>query len=439
MERYRFNYRSFSDLEQDIVKLGLDLPLESDLSVLQEAVSVGDGQIPNRLAIQPMEGCDSLPDGSPSELTERRYIRYAQGGCGLIWFEAVAVSNKGRGKPSQLHIHESTLNAFTQLVDKTRNVAMETNGINPYLVLQLTHAGRYGNNKIIVVHEEELDRKAKVDPDKAIVTDEELLEFEDDMVKAALLAKQAGFDAVDIKSCHRYLISENLGAHTRSGQFGGSYQNRTRLVKNIIRKIKDQQIDIEVTVRLNSYDAVNYPYGWGTDVQGHIDLTEPKQLVAELHNLGLSMINITASTPYLAPHLSRPYDQPTKRGYPAPEHPLIGVNRMIHLARELQEVVPDMVIVGTGYSWLRHYAPQVAAGVAKAGWAKVLGFGRQAFAYPDFANDIINQGEMVGKKVCVSCSKCSELKAAARLTGCVVRDNQVYVPPYVQLIKEMNV
>ncbi len=438
MEKFKFNYRTVTDLEKDIAKYKLELPWQQDLQSLKEPISVGAGVVPNRLAIHPMEGCDSQIDGSPSELTTRRYIRFAQGGSGLIWFEAVAVSEEGRGKSNQLYINDHTVESFRILVEKTRQAALETNGIDPYLVLQLTHAGRYGDNKIIGVHEEELDRRAKVDPSKPVVTDAQLAKLEDDLVKGAKLAQQAGFNAVDIKSCHRYLTNEILGAHDRTGLYGGSYENRTRLIKNVIQKIKAEKIAIEITVRINSYDAVKYPYGWGTDKDGNIDLAEPKKLVQELGDLGINMINITASTPYLAPHLSRPYDQPTKLGYIAPEHPLLGVDRLIHLAKAMQQTVPDVVIVGTGYSWLRQFAPYIAAGVVNAGWAKIVGFGRQAFAYPDFARDIIKENKMATKRVCVSCSKCSELKAKARLTGCVVRDNQVYIPPYLELMKEMQ-
>jgi 2,4-dienoyl-CoA reductase-like NADH-dependent reductase (Old Yellow Enzyme family) len=289
---------------------------------------------------------------------------------------------------------------------------------------------------VIAVHEPELDNRAGVDPGKPVITDAELRVLEDEFVAAARLASQAGFDAVDIKACHRYLISELLGAHDRPGEYGGSYENRTRWLKNVITKIKDAKIGIEITTRLNAYDAIPYPYGWGCDSEGGIDLTEPKRLVRELAGLGLTMINITIATPYLKPHISRPYDQPGRNGYPQPEHPIIGIARILNVVKEMQKAVPDCVIVGTGFSWLRQFAPYVAAGMVKEGWASICGFGRGGFAYPDFANDIFTAGEMSPRKVCISCSKCSELKGAARLTGCVVRDSKVYAPIYQKFLEE---
>lgn len=438
VEKLKFDYKSLDDLKADLQRFDLDLPIEEDVSILGEPINVGKRDLPNRIAIQPMEGCDALPDGSPGELTFRRYERFARGGAGLIWFEAVAVSELARGIDTQLWINENTVDNFAKLVEATRKAGIENNGVDPYLVIQLTFAGRYGKHKIIAVHEEEIDRRSKVDPNKPVITDEELQALEDDFVAAARLAKQAGFDAVDIKHCHRYLLSELLGAHNRPGMYGGSYENRTRFLKNVINKIKAANIDIDITMRLNSWDGIKYPYGWGCDENGNPDLTEPKRLVKELYDMGMKMINISGSTPYLDPHMSRPYDQPSRFGYTPPEHPLIGVHRLLSLVKEIQQAVPDMVVVGTGYSWLRQFAAQVGAGIVKENWVKVIGFGRAAFAYPDLANDIIKQGQMQRNKVCITCSKCSDLKGNARLTGCVVRDNKVYVPPYLELMKDLD-
>lgn len=436
MQQMRFYYKTLQDFTADLEKFDLDVPVDTDLSVLQTPVLVGTKTIPNRLSIQPMEGCDALEDGSPGELTFRRYERFARGGAGLIWFEATAASAAGRGKPSQLYLHDDNVDNFARLVEQTRQAGVENTGKAPYLVLQLTHAGRYGDGKIIAVHEPELDRRAGVDPQKPVITDDELRNLEDDFVKATRLALAAGFDAVDIKACHRYLISELLGAHNRPGEYGGGYENRTRWLKNVITKIKDAKIDIEITTRLNAYDAIPHPYGWGSDSEGGIDLAEPKRLVQELVDLGLNMINITIATPYLTPHLSRPYDQPGRNGYPQPEHPLIGVARIMNVVKEIQKTVPGCTIVGTGFSWLRQIAPYVAAGMVNEGCASICGFGRGGFAYPDFAKDIFTTGEMSPKKVCISCSKCSELKGAAWLTGCVVRDSEVYAPIYQRFLKE---
>lgn len=437
MERNRFNYRTLDELKREIQHLNVNCPVDEDLDVLLEEIKIGDKVIPNRLAIHPMEGADSNDDGSPGELTLRRYHRYAGGGAGLIWFEAVAVNESGRANSSQLYLNENTVGAFKSMVETVRERAQEVMGkdFEPYLVIQLTHSGRFGENRNILFHHDLVDKAAGISKEKAVMTDEELEQLEDDFLKTARLAREAGFDAVDIKACHRYLLSENLAAHSRKGRYGGDYENRTKLLKNTIKKIAEE-VEIDLAVRMNVYDAIPYPYGWGTDQEGNEDHTEPERLVRELENLGVKLINITAATPYLWPHINRPYDLPGSRGYQPPEHPFIGVERLLRLGRVVQEAASKAIVVGTGFSWLRQFAPYVAAGVIKNGWATMVGFGRQAFAYPDFARDIVENRALNPRKVCITCSKCAELKAGKKHSGCVVRDKEVYLPIYRELLAE---
>ena len=434
---YSFNYNSLQELEKEIKALDLAIPVSTDLDVLAEQIVLSNGVvIPNRLAVHPMEGCDSREDGSPGQLTERRYLRYAEGGAGLIWLEAVAVNQRGRANNQQLFLHRDNYHLFADLTDLIRERAKKKEtDFRPYLVLQLTHSGRFGQNKTILFNENTLDQAAGVRGDHPLITDRELEELEGDYVEAARLAKAAGFDAIDLKSCHGYFLSEMLAAHTRDGKYGGDYLNRTCFIKNVFRQIK-AEVKIDLAIRLNIFDGIEFPYGWGTDRNGGIDWTEPKRLVQELAQLGVTIFNVTASTPYLKPHLSRPYDQPGVYGYPAPEHPLFGVNRLLNLARVIQGEIKDSIVVGTGYSWLREFSPYIAAGVLRAGWAKIIGFGREAFAYPDFADDILFNRGLKAKRVCITCSKCTELKAAQKNTGCVVRDPAIYLKFYQELLEE---
>ncbi|MFY9176083.1 MAG: hypothetical protein WBI74_11365 [Caldicoprobacterales bacterium] len=436
-EHAKFRYRSLDEVKEDISKLGVIIPISQDLEILKKTISMGDKIIPNSLGIHPMEGCDGTVEGKPDELTYRRYERFARGGAGLLWFEATAVVEEGRANPRQIYICPENKEDFKKLLDQALAAAREDFGhdYRPYTVVQLTHSGRYSRPTgkpapIIATRNPYLGRD--IPEDYPLITDQELERLEDKFVEAAVLAKEVGFDAVDIKACHGYLNSELLSAFTREGKYGGSFENRTRFLLNIVDKIKDGIGEgLDIAVRMNAYDAVPYPYGWGVDKDDFLkpDLTEPIKLVNILYDKGVRLVNISTGNPYYNPHVGRPYDLGY---YIPPEHPLEGTARMLDIIRQIQQSCPDMVIMATGFSWLREFAPFIAAGGIQEGWFTIAGFGRQAFAYPDFAKDIITKGAMDSRKSCIACSKCSEIMRDRGKAGCVIKDAKIYAPIYIE-------
>jgi len=429
MDHKKFSYRHIDELKEEIVVSGVDLPVIEKLDILKTPLSLGGNMLSNRLAIHPMEGCDSTADGEPDELTLRRYKRFGSGGASLVWFEACAINSVGRGNQRQLLLKRETLPTFKKMIDEIQTSAKETMGENfkPYTVLQLTHAGRYGKypaNVPAIIAVSENPYLDPVSSNRRYITDEELEQLEDQFVEAARLSFEAGFNAVDIKACHRYLISELLSAHTREGKYGGSFENRTRFLLNVIEKIK-KSVNIDVTLRLNAYDAVPYPWGWGTDEKGLPSLDEPKRLMSILWEKGISLINISTGVPAFIPHIGRPADVGT---YTAPEHPIESAARMLNIIKEMKTAAPEMVVIGTGLSWFREFGANIAAACIEKGWMDIVGFGRQAFAYPDFALDIIKEGKMLRRKCCIACTKCSELMRFGGKTGCVIKDSKIYLP-----------
>ncbi|MFP3937981.1 MAG: FAD-dependent oxidoreductase [Phycisphaerae bacterium] len=444
----RFHYRSLQELTGEIARRGYDLPASDDVSILASPVAFGRLEVPNRLAVQPMEGCDGTPDGEPTDLTIRKYNRFAAGGAGLIWWEATAVVPEGRANPRQLWLNDKSAAAFAEMVRQARSAARDRLAREPVCVVQLTHSGRYSRpdgkpEPIIAHHSPVLDPTHNLPPDYPLITDEQLDALQQSYVKAAELAAEVGFDAVDIKSCHRYLISELLASHTREdSRYGGSYENRTRFLRETVAKVREAVGDrVEVTCRLNVYDAIEHPYGWGVspgsaDKAGSAppaaDLSEPLGLLGELEELGFGGVNATAGNPYFNPHVNRPADWMISQWPDPPEDPLTGVDRMVRLVREVQQNRPELTVIGSGFSWLRHYVPQFAAAAVDRGWMSVVGLGRGALAYPDFAVDIIENGEMDRHKVCVACSSCTQMMRDGQVSGCVVRDSEVYAPIYRQ-------
>ncbi len=448
---FEFYLEKIEDLRKLAASMSLDVPVQEDVSILCQALKTGVLTAPNRMAVNPMEGADGDSEGAPGELTLRRYRRFAAGGCGIIWAEAIAVVPEGRANPRQLWLHDGSKDAFANMVAEMRKAAKESMGSshNPIIVAQLTHSGRYskpqGVAKPIIPQRDPYrdamipqplpvtNAKAAIPENWPIVTDEYLDGLVEHYVNAAKLAFEVGFDAVDIKACHGYLINELLACFSRPGKYGGSFENRTRLLLSIIDAIKQKLgKDKTVVTRLGIYDAIPYPYGWGVadSNYAHIDLTEPKKLFGLLSQRNIPLINVTIGNPYYNPHFNRPFNEPIADGYESPEHPLAGVERMIRLTGEMQKAFPQITLVGPGYSWLRHLMPYVGVAVLKNGMASIIGAGRMSFAYPDFAKDLLTKGKLDPNKVCIACSACTQIMRDGGMTGCVVRDNKVYGPIY---------
>ena len=443
----KFNYHSLEELQVEVRQDNIELDFSENLDVLSRNLIINNHRIPNRLAIQPMEGCDSNEQGSPGELTFRRYKRFAQGGAGLIWFEATAVLPEARSNPHQLLLEESTEPAFAELLRMTKDKAMQEYGVHhePFCVLQLNHSGRFSKSEgvrkpLITVHHSVLDKVVNFQENYHLLEESLKKSLLEKVKITAKLAYKAGFDAVDIKSCHGYLILELLGAKSRKGEYGGSYQNRTRFLKETIELIKQEVPKLIISTRLNISNLIFAENSWGISKNNNtgeweIDLSEPKRLVKELDNLSVSLINATAGIPYFNPYIGRPYDQPLEGGCKEPESPLKGVERLFKFARQIQEMVPDLPIMGTGYSWLRQFGGAAAAVNVGKGHHSLAGFGRQAFAYPNFARNLLEKGQMEDKKCCITCSKCSRLMICQSKTGCVVRDSEIYAPIFKDAFK----
>jgi len=435
-----FRLSNIDELKSAIAALKLNIGIEEDLSYLTRPLSVRGVGIPNSMAIQPMEGADGTADGAPDVLTFRRYKRFAEGGAGLLWVEACAVVREGRANPRQLWIHKGTKDEFARMVEETRAAAAASMGKDhrPFLVLQLTHSGRYSRpgaapSPIIAHHDPLLDKDKGLPADYPLITDAELDALQDAYVEAAKLAFEVGFDAVDVKACHRYLLNELLAAHTREGKYGGSYENRTRFIKEVVGRIfSEVGKDRIVTTRLGIHDAHPYPHGWGMDPNDPMkpNLDEPKRLVKELQDLGMPMIDITMGNPYFNPHINRPFDRPIEGMKYPNENPLIGVDRLVNLSKEVGSTIPDMMVIGSGLSWLRNLWPYVAAANIRDGWMDMAGLGRQGFAYPWFAKEIINTGKLERRHTCIACSSCTQIMRDGGKTGCVPFDKDVYGPMY---------
>lgn len=427
MQHEKFHYRSLDEVRQTASDCGAFLPLQEDVSPLFQPLMLGKHTAANRIALQPMEGTDGTENGAPGELTWRRYERFAWGGAGLIWFEAVATVPEGRASAHQLMLTPDNLDEYKRLVEHIKETGLKHNGYEPIIVMQATNSGRYSKptgvpDPLIAYHCPPLEEPLL--DDSHVLSDDTLRRYTDAYAPAARLAMEAGFDGVDVKCCHRYLACELLSAYTRPGMYGGSYENRTRFLKDAFAAAQSTIGDGFLTSRMNAYDGFAYPYGWGVKEGGglEVDLTEPLRLIGELkEQFNIPLINITMGNPYKNPHVNRPYDN---GNYVPPEHPIEGLSRVMKGLSDIQHAHPDLPILGSAFSYLRKFAPNLAAGMVGEGHCAMAGFGRMAFANPDFPNQLREKAEI--DKVCMTCGGCAVLLRAGRCAGCIIHDREVY-------------
>ncbi|MDB5311695.1 MAG: NADH:flavin oxidoreductase [Gemmataceae bacterium] len=450
-----FKYKSVADLEAENARLGIDLRFSDDLSPLVQPLTVGRATVGNRWCVQPMEGCDGEPDGRPGELTVRRYRRFGAGGAKLIWGEACAVTEDGRANPRQLWLTDATKTTFAQLVADCRKAHRDAAGDDSDLLfgLQLTHSGRYSYRRpAIATYDPLLVGRYKVTADTPLVTDDELKRLVDDYTTTARLAVEVGFDFLDVKQCHRYLLNELLGARNRPGPYGGSFENRTRLARDIFQAIRAAVPGhVILATRLNVFDGIPFhkgetgdgtpdPWraplvnGWGmSETDPFIpDLTEPLAWVAGMRRLGVQLVNVTMGNPYAQPHFGRPFEYPPPDGYESPEHPLVGVDRHFRATEAVQRANPDLAVVGTGYSYLQEFLPAAGAANIRDGRVNLVGVGRASLAQPDWVQQLRDHGALDRKRVCRTFSYCTALMRAKDHplgqypTGCPPFDKEGY-------------
>src|SRR5262245_14152682 len=258
-----------------LAELGLELPVDDAIltavqgSPLARPIQIGPLKIGNRWCIHPMEGWDANRDGSPSKLTLRRWRHFGMSGAKLIWGgEAAAVQPDGRANPNQTLATPSNKAGLAALLNECLAAHGERFGSADDLVvgLQLTHSGRFcrPNSKDleprIAYHHPLLDEKFGIRPDdnSIIWTDDDLERLIDSYVVAAGIARDVGFQFVDIKACHGYLLHEFLSARTRPGRFGGDLEGRTRLLFTIIRRVRETYPDLHVLVRVSIFDTLPF-------------------------------------------------------------------------------------------------------------------------------------------------------------------------------------
>jgi NADPH2 dehydrogenase len=485
--------KTVADFRAHCAALGLDLPCEdalaTDTSPLAEPVpglTVNGKRIGNRIALHPMEGWDGTTTGGLSEEMRRRWQRFGESGAKLICgAEAMAVRPDGRANPNQLIIIEQNKAGLAELVGLLKRAHAERYGTTDDLVLgfQLTHSGRFckPNGKTtyeprVAFRHPLLDPKFKVTSDAQVFTDDEIERLIEDFIRAARLAFDVGADFVDLKHCHGYLLHEFLGAHTRPGKFGGSFANRTRILRDIVTGIRASGNPIDFAVRLSCFDKVPhrpdpalsvpgklgpgipeehahclpYRYGFGVSEADptQIDLAETFQFAELCAELGIKILTTTAGSPYYTPHLQRPAAYPPSDGYQPAYDPLIDVERQVQVVRQLKTRLAQRktqnpkletpVLVGSGLSYLQEYLPHVSQALLREGWADMVGIGRAFLSYPNMLADAAAKGEIEKRLICRTFSDCTTAPRNGLISGCYPLDKFYTAKPEAAQLKEIK-
>lgn len=424
-------------------------------SALAQPLTVEGRRIGNRLCIHAMGGLDGTADGRATDLVTRRWVNFGRSGAKLIWGgEAVAVSAESRDNPFQLYHHPDNRASHAGLLRALRQAHRERCGTTDDLLvgLQITHSGRYCRPETdflarprIAYRHPLLDDRSGVQDDRALLSDMELDDLIGRFAAHAKFAQEAGFDFVDVKQCHAYLLHELLSARSRPGPYGGSFENRTRLFREIVGAIRREAPGLLIGTRISVYDAVPfrkpsdptgpgepvpyrhllpYQYGFGVDPLNPTEpeLTEPLQLLGLCQELGVRLVNLSAGSPYYNPHIQRPARYPPCDGYAPPEDPLIGCARMLEATARCKAAFPDLTVVGTGYSYLQEYLAHVAQAQVRLGQVDSVGVGRLAFAYPDYPHDLLYGSGVVRRRLCRTDSDCTTAMRNRLVSGCYPYD-----------------
>jgi 2,4-dienoyl-CoA reductase-like NADH-dependent reductase (Old Yellow Enzyme family) len=450
--------------------LGLDLPFDDRVlaapdSPLAQPLTVGGWHAGNRWAILPMEGWDGTLDGHPSELTTRRWQHFGKSGAKVIWGgEAVAVREDGRANPNQLVIREDTVSALAGLRETLVAEHRARFGTADDLVigLQLTHSGRFskpttkGPAPRVAYRHAVLDRRVGVNSDAAVFTDDELDRLVDDFLVAAERAWNAGFAFVDVKHCHGYLGHELLSGFQRPGKYGGSFEGRTRFLREIVAGIRARVPGLGIGVRLSAFDMV--PYRPGPDEVGVPEVADDgyetafgftrhaaagsiddaDRLLTLCEQLDIRWVCVTAGSPYYNPHIQRPAIFPPSDGYLPPEDPLAGVARQIDATARLKARHPGMAIIGSAYSYLQEWLPNVAQHVVSAGKADMVGLGRLVLSYPDLPADVLAGQPLKTKLLCRTFSDCTTGPRNGLVSGCYPLDPFYVKHPHAVALKDLK-
>ncbi|MBN1686565.1 MAG: hypothetical protein JW852_07905 [Spirochaetales bacterium] len=357
--------------------------------ILFKTYQISGRKAPNRFAAQPMETNCAGPGGAAGDMAVNRYNALAEGNWGIVFLEATSVTESHVARSNGLVLSRKNLDGFKKLVDSFKSIDEKA-----LLIVQLTHSGRLSGPPLTKVKAYEDEES-----DVPVLTEKELQEVLNRHLEAAGLAHEAGFDGVDVKTCHGYLGTELLRPlNQRKDTFGGPVENRARLISSVINAAVRNFPGFIVGTRMSVYEGMRG--GCGTSGPGEIleNLEDVKRIAGIFVEAGAHFLNISGGVPTHNARLLRP----------AKNEDFCRLSQFRY-ARQFKEWFPDTTIIGSTYTTGDGSSLDYARENISKGYTDFAGFGRQSLADTRFPGKIKDEREPI--QWCTLCGRCSRLLA----------------------------
>ncbi len=354
--------------------------------------------VSNRLVAQAMEINSAEPGGGVGPKVLERYKQLAEGGWGIVFAEAISITEKHLARDKGLILNKKNLDGFKQLVDMFKDINEDT-----LFLFQLTHSGRQSGDFSQKI-------KAYEDNDKEIpvLSEQDLDEIQEMFMTAVSLASQAGADGVDIKSCHGYLGGELLRPlnNRHDSRYGGSAENRAFLASSVIKHAKEEFPQLITGSRISLFEGIRG--GCGTPGPDDIieDFQDMKEILSFFAASGADYINVSGGIPPQTPDITRP----AKTGQ-------FYRSAQFRYAKTVKEYFPNITIIGSAYTTGDDSSFSFANENIKKGYTDFAGFGRQNLADPLVPKKLIQAPDSI--HYCQLCGGCSELLKKKNNVVCV--------------------
>ena len=311
--------------------------------------------VPNRLAKAAMEENMADAEHAPSAALLRLYRAWAEGGAGLIITGNVMVDARAMTGPGGVVLEDDRhLDRFRAWADVARSHGAQ-------VWMQINHPGRQmpaGLGQATLAPSAialDLGAQSKLFPMPRAMTAADIVDVQRRFAATARLAERAGFTGIEIHAAHGYLLSQFLSplANHRQDQWGGSLENRARLLLDIVRGVRAAVAPgFALAVKLNSADFQ----------RGGFSPVDAQAVVAMLAPLGVDLVELSGGS----------YEAPAMMGAARDARSLAREAYFLDFARDIASVA-TMPLMVTGGIRRREVAEQViASGVAMAGIATAL-------------------------------------------------------------------